>query len=232
MRPVPSSPSHQAAIETTARRYRLMLYVVSLLLLVALVRLGLAAARPRRCAPPARGVRACHRREFDAPHQLPAGGNRRPPEAGARRARPSDGRRGARLCSARGGSRARPCLVRDEAAVSAGLAGRSARPFRAARRRRADIVRVPDVAALPQGDLKNTLTAAGVRGWACVLVDPAGPGAGHHGFRRFPAAREDDFPVPVMRLAGDAVANALSANSSSTIGRGSRTGWSGRAACK
>ena len=54
-----------------------------------------AAAGARPCATTASSIRACHSREFDAPDQLPAGGNRRAAEASAGRTLPGDRRRNA-----------------------------------------------------------------------------------------------------------------------------------------
>ncbi len=67
----------RSAVEVTAQRFRLLLYLVSLLLLVRTRASWLAAARARPCAATASSIRACHSREFDAPDQLPAGGDRR-----------------------------------------------------------------------------------------------------------------------------------------------------------
>ena len=75
-----------------------------------------------------------------------------------------------------------------------------------------DIVTVPDVAALPPGDVKDALAAAGVRGWACVPLTQPGRVQGIMGFDTFDAFRpgwEGVFPLPVVRLAGDAVSNAI-----------------------
>jgi signal transduction histidine kinase len=72
-----------------------------------------------------------------------------------------------------------------------------------------DIVSVPDVAALPPGAVKDTLSAAGVRGWACVPLIRPGRVRGIMGFDAFRPSWDVVFPLPVLRLAGDAVANAL-----------------------
>jgi len=75
-----------------------------------------------------------------------------------------------------------------------------------------DIVTVSDVDALSPGEVKDQLVAAGVRGWVCVpLVQPSQV-RGIMGFDAFDVVRpgwDKVFPPPVLRLAGDAVSNAL-----------------------
>ena len=53
----------RSAVEATAQRFRLLLYLVSLLLLVTLGASRPAAACPRPCATTASSIRACHSRE-------------------------------------------------------------------------------------------------------------------------------------------------------------------------
>ena len=72
-----------------------------------------------------------------------------------------------------------------------------------------DIVTVPDVAALAPGPLKDTLTAAGVRAWACVPLTRPGRVRSIMGFDAFRPIRNRSSPLSIMRLAGDAVANAI-----------------------
>jgi signal transduction histidine kinase/CheY-like chemotaxis protein len=74
---------------------------------------------------------------------------------------------------------------------------------------RPDIVTVPDVDALPPGKVRATLAAAGVRGWAFVPLIRPGRARGIMGFDAFRPAWDAVFPLPVVRLAGDAVANAI-----------------------
>ena len=64
-------------------------------------------------------------------------------------------------------------------------------------------------AALPPGAVKDTLAAAGVRGWACVPLIRPGRARGIMGFDALQRIWDSVFPVPVLRLAGDAVANAI-----------------------
>jgi signal transduction histidine kinase/CheY-like chemotaxis protein len=72
-----------------------------------------------------------------------------------------------------------------------------------------DIVTVLDVAALPPGVVKDILTAADVRAWACVPLIRPGRVLGILGFDASWPALDTVFPLPVLRLAGDAVANAI-----------------------
>src|SRR5262249_40548502 len=82
---------------------------------------------------------------------------------------------------------------------------RSGRPGRAG----PDVVTVPDVGGLPNGNLKDTLATAGVHSWACVPLIRPGRVQGIMGFDTCRPERGKIFPLPVLRLAGDAVANAL-----------------------
>jgi signal transduction histidine kinase len=65
------------------------------------------------------------------------------------------------------------------------------------------------VAALPSGSVKDALTEAGVRAWACVPLIRPGRVRGIMGFDRFRPIRNRTSPLPIVRLTGDAVANAL-----------------------
>ena len=94
-----------------------------------------------------------------------------------------------------------------------------------------DIVTVPNVAALPPGTLKDMLAAAGVRSWACVPRIRPGRVRGIMGFRPCRPERDRAFPLPVLRLAGDAVANALEREFLESDRERLATPWNGRAAC-
>jgi signal transduction histidine kinase/CheY-like chemotaxis protein len=72
-----------------------------------------------------------------------------------------------------------------------------------------DIITAPDVARLPPGGGKKTLLAFGVRAWACVVLRRPGCELGVLGFDKLRPARGTYFPLAGMRLAGDAIANAL-----------------------
>jgi signal transduction histidine kinase len=73
-----------------------------------------------------------------------------------------------------------------------------------------DSVVVTDIAALPTGSVKDALTAAGVRAWACIpLVRPGRRIRSIMGFDRLQPIRNRNLPVSIVRLAGDAVASAI-----------------------
>ena len=81
--------------------------------------------------------------------------------------------------------------------------------------------------------LKDMLAAAGIRGWACVPLIRPGRVRGIMGFDTFRPAWDRVFPLPVVRLAGDAVANAIEREFlERDRARTLRRGWNGRAACK
>jgi len=72
-----------------------------------------------------------------------------------------------------------------------------------------DSVTIADANALPPGSVKDALTNAGVRAWACLPLIRPGRVRGIMGFDRFRPIRNRISPIPIARLAGDAVANAL-----------------------
>ena len=72
-----------------------------------------------------------------------------------------------------------------------------------------DGVTIADASALPPGSVKDALTDAGVRAWACLPLIRPGRVRGIMGFDRFRPIRNRISPIPIARLAGDAVANAL-----------------------
>jgi signal transduction histidine kinase len=72
-----------------------------------------------------------------------------------------------------------------------------------------DIVSVPDVARLPPGSGKRTLLAAGVRAWACVVLQRPDYHRGILGFDKLRPGRGFYLPLATVRLAGDAIADAL-----------------------
>ena len=71
------------------------------------------------------------------------------------------------------------------------------------------IITTPDVARLPPSGAKTTLDTFGVRAWACVVLRRPGWARGVLGFDRLQPARGTYFPREAVRLAGDAIANAL-----------------------
>src|SRR5262249_42228262 len=73
-----------------------------------------------------------------------------------------------------------------------------------------NIITVPDVAALAPGAAKDMLAAVGIRAWTCVPLIRPGRVRGIMGFDAVRPALDTVLPPqPVVRLAGDAVANAI-----------------------
>jgi signal transduction histidine kinase len=199
---------HRAAVEVTEQRFRLLLYLVSVLLLVMLVHLGLRLR--------ARALALRRRAAFE--HVIAENSTRLincPPAETDARLKQVLGE----LCQAIGAERAYVVLDENPARVNVWSADGTAYPptwpkqalTLSARLATAgpDIVTVPDVAALPHGTLKDMLAAAGVRSWACVPLIRPGRVRGIMGFDTCRPERNRVFPLPVLRLAGDAVANAL-----------------------
>src|SRR5215831_17288812 len=198
----------RSAVEVTEQRYRLLLYLVSVLLLVMLVHLGLRlrarALALRRRAAFERVIAENSTRLINCP----------PAETDARLKQVLG-----ELCRAIGAQRAYVVLDENPARVNLWAADGAACPpawpkqalTLSARLATAgtDVVAVTEVAALPHGTLKDTLAAAGVRTWACVPLIRPGGARGIMGFDTCRPERERGFPLPVLRLAGDAVANAL-----------------------
>ena len=198
----------RSAVEATAQRFRLLLYLISLLLLVILVHLGLRlrarALALRQRAVFERVIAENSTRLINCP----------PAETDARLKQVLG-----ELCRAISVERAYVVLDEKPARVNAWSADGTAYPpawpkqalTLSARLATAgpDIITVPDVAALPSGTLKDTLAAAGVRSWACVPLIRPGRVRGIMGFDTCRPERGGVFPLPVLRLAGDAVANAL-----------------------
>ena len=200
--------NHRSAVEATAQRFRLLLYLISLLLLVILVHLGLRlrarALALRQRAVFERVIAENSTRLINCP----------PAETDARLKQVLG-----ELCRAISVERAYVVLDEKPARVNAWSADGTAYPpawpkqalTLSARLATAgpDIITVPDVSALPSGTLKDTLAAAGVRSWACVPLIRPGRVRGIMGFDACRPERGGVFPLPVLRLAGDAVANAI-----------------------
>ena len=200
--------NHQSAVEAAAWRFRLLLYLVSLLLIGLLIRLGLRLR--------ARGLALRRRAAFE--HVIAENSTRLincPPAETEARLKQVLGD----ICRAIGVERA--YVVLDEQPVRSitwcpdGLAYPPGWPdqalslaahFAAAGR---NIVSVRDIAALPAGEAKATLAAAGVRGWACVPFVRPDQARGIIGFDALRPAWRVIFPLPVVQLAGDAIANAI-----------------------
>lgn len=200
--------NHQSAVEATAQRFRLLLYLVSLLLLVMLAHLGI------RLRARARALR--WRAAFE--HVIAENSTRLincPPAETDARLHQVLGE----LCQAIGVDRGYVVLDENPTRVHAwatnGTSYPSGWPHQAlalsARLGTAehDIITVPDVAALPPSADKDALTSAGVGGWACVPLARPGRVRGIMGFDSFRSAKGKYLPLSVVRLAGDVVANAV-----------------------
>ena len=200
--------NHQAALEATAQRYRLLLYLTSLLLVVVLVRLGLRLR--------ARAFALRQRAAFE--HVIAENSTRlincSPAETTARLDQVL-----AEFARAIGTERAyvvtegSACRIHtwcaDGAAYPPGWPVQASALFRELGSAETDILTIPDVTALPPGTARKTLEAAGIRGWACVPLMRPGRVQGIMGFDTFRPAWDKTFPLPVVRLASDAMVNAI-----------------------
>ena len=200
--------SAQGLEEARVQRFRLLLYVVSLLLLVLLVFLGLRLR--------ARAIALRRRAAFE--HIIAENSTRlincSPAELGTRLKQVLG-----ELSRTIGVDRA--YVVLDEKPIRVHTWSKEGVAFPPGWPRQAlvvaeqlgvaepDSLTVPDATALPPGPVKDALTEAGVRAWACVPLIRPGRVRGIMGFDRFRPIRNRISPVPIVRLAGDAVANAL-----------------------
>jgi signal transduction histidine kinase len=199
---------HRVTVEAVEQRFRLLLYIVSLLLLVMLVFLGLRLR--------ARAVALRRRAAFE--HVMA--------ENSTRLINCSPAETGTRLKQALGElSRIidadRAYVVLDEKPIRVHSWSKDGVSFPPGWPRQAlataeqlglaepNHVTIPDAAALPPGRTKDALTEAGVRAWAYVPLIRPGRVRGIMGFDRFRPIRNEISPAPIARLAGDAVANAL-----------------------
>ena len=198
--------NHQLSREATARNFRLLLYLISVLLVIMLVNLGVRLR--------ARAVALRRRAAFE--HIVAENSTRLiNPGASEDRIKTALGE----FANSMGARRA--YVVLDEkpprvhawsehgAAYPAGWPDQALVISHLADGGNADVVAVPDTEKLASGPLKDSLTAAGVRSWICVPLLRPGRVRGIMGFDAFQPAADSDLPVSVMRLAGDAVANAL-----------------------
>jgi signal transduction histidine kinase/ActR/RegA family two-component response regulator len=199
---------HQMVIETTAERFRFLLYLVSLLLVIALIRFGLqlrdrTLALRRRAA--FEHVIAQH-----SAHLINC-----PPADTAERLEQVLAEFGRatgvdRVYVVVAGTPARThawCV--DDAPFPAGWPEDALALSEHIDKIGLDIIVVRDVAALPAGDAKSKLAAIGLRSWACVLVDRPGRMRGLIGFDKLLPSWGPLFPLAVVRLAGDVIANAV-----------------------
>ena len=199
---------HQSAVEATARRFRLLLYLVSMLLVGIFVYLGLrlragALALRRRAAfehviaENSTRLINCPPAETDARLKQVLGDLSR--AIGAERAYVVLDENPIRVHAWSADGEAYPPGWPDQAlALSARLG--TAGP---------NIISVPDVAALAPGAVKDVLAAVGIRAWTCVPLIRPGRVRGIMGFDAVRTAVDTVLPQPVVRLAGDAVANAV-----------------------
>jgi signal transduction histidine kinase len=198
----------RSAVEATAQRFRLLLYLVSLLLLAILVHLGLRLR--------ARALALRQRAAFE--HVIAENSTRLincPPAETDARLKQVMGE----FSRAISVERAYVVLDGNPTRVHAWSADGTAYPpgwpkqaltlFARLTAASPDVVIVPDAAALPSGALKDMLAAAGVRGWAGVPLIRPGRVRGIMGFDSCRPVSDRAFPLPVLRLAGDVVASAL-----------------------
>jgi signal transduction histidine kinase len=199
---------HRSMVETSEQRYRLLLYFVSLLLLITLVFLGLRLR--------ARAIALRRRAAFE--HVIAENSTRlincSPAETEARLKQVLES-----FSRAIGADRA--YVVLDEKPVRVYAWSADGKAFPPGWPDRAltlsmqlgaaepDSITVPEVNALPSRAAKDALTTAGVRAWACVPLTRPGRVRSIMGFDSFRPIRNKIFPVPVARLAADAVANAI-----------------------
>lgn len=197
---------HRSVVEAGEQRYRLLLYVVSLLLLVMLVILGLRLRE--------RAVALRRRAAFE--HVIAENSTRlincSPAETGMRLKQVLG--EFSRIVDAD-----RAYVVLDEKPVRVHIWSKDGVTFPPGWPRQAltvaeklgagDSVTIADANGLPPGFVKDALTNAGVRAWACLPLVRPGRVRGIMGFDRFRPIRNRISPIPIARLAGDAVANAL-----------------------
>jgi signal transduction histidine kinase len=199
---------HRSVIEATALRFRLSLYVVSLLLLLLLVRFGLwmrTRARIRQA-----------RTAFE--HAIAENSTRLincpPAEIGTRLRQALS-----EICRSINVERGYVVLAEtptrvhawsaDGAPYQPGWPEQALDQFARIGSAGLDIATVRDVAALAPGKVKSTFESVGLRAWACVPLVRPGRARGILGFDAFRPAWDIVFPLSVARLAGDAIANAL-----------------------
>ncbi|WP_431015636.1 two-component system VirA-like sensor kinase [Bradyrhizobium pachyrhizi] len=200
---------HRSVVEAGEQRFRLLLYLVSLLLLIMLALLGLRL-RARAIA-----LRTRAALEHVIAENSTSLINCSPAEA-TERLKQVLGEFG-RLINAD-----RAYVVLGENPVRVHTWSRSGEAFPPGWPQRAlglseqlgvaepDNVAVTDIAALPPGPVKEALTKAGARAWVSVpLVRPGRLIRSIMGFDYSKPIRNWNYPAPIVRLAGDAVANAV-----------------------
>jgi signal transduction histidine kinase len=198
---------HRSMVEAGEQRYRLLLYLVSLLLLVALVLLGLRLR--------ARAISL--RRRAALEHVIAENSTRLincPPMETEARLRHVL----AEFSQTIGADRA--YVVLDENPIRICKWSKDGTAFPPGWPKQALItseqldvtergITIGDAMALPPGPARDALTVAGVRAWTCVPLTRPGRVRSIMAFDRFRPIRNRIQPMPMARLAGDAVANAL-----------------------
>jgi signal transduction histidine kinase len=199
---------YRVVVEAVEQRFRLLLYIVSLLLLLMLVFLGLRLR--------ARAVALRRRAAFE--HVLAKNSTRlincAPAETGTRLKQVLG-----ELSQIVDADRA--YVVLDEKPIRMHIWSKDGVAFPPGWPQRAlaaaeqlglaepNHITIPDAAALPPGPIKDALMQAGLRAWAYVPLMRPGRVRGIMGFDRFRPIRNKISSVPIAQLAGDAVANAL-----------------------
>jgi signal transduction histidine kinase len=200
-----------AVVEAAAQRSRLLLYLASMVLLVLLVGLGFRLR--------ARALALTRRAAFE--HVIAQNSTRLincPPAETEMRLRQVLGELGRAI----GFDRAYVVLAENPVRVHLWCAEEKNCPPEWPDRALAlsslvgatgsDIVTVSDADALAPGEVKDLLAAASVRGWVCIPLTQPGQMRGVMGLDSFAAIRSEwdkIYPPPVLRLAGDAISNAL-----------------------
>ena len=198
---------HRSMVEAGEQRFRLLLYLVSLLLLIALVLLGLRL-RTRAIA---------LRRRAALEHVIA--------ENSTRLINCSPAETEARLKQVLGEfSRTigadRAYVIVDENPIRTYKWSKDGNAFPPGWPHQALIaserlgvtdggITIADAMGLPPGPARDVLTVAGVRAWACVPLTRPGRVRSIMAFDRFRPIRNKIQPMPIARLAADAVANAL-----------------------
>jgi signal transduction histidine kinase/CheY-like chemotaxis protein len=199
--------SHRSTVEAGEQRFRLLLYLVSLLLLMALVLLGLRlrnravvlrrrAALEHVIAENSTRLINCSPAETEARLKQVLGEFSR--AIGADRAyviMDENPIRSYRWSS--DGTAFPPGWPNQALAMSEQLGGAE------------QGITISDAVALRPGPSRDALTAAGVRAWVCVPLTRPGRVRSIMAFDRFRPIKNKIQPMPIARLAGDAVANAL-----------------------
>ncbi len=199
---------HRAGLEAATQRFRWLLYFTSLALLAMLVLLVLRLR-----------TRALERRRRAALERVIAENSARlincPPGKTEDRLRQVLGE----LCETIGIERAYVVLdEKPDRVIASGAEGAAYPPswpgqalklYEQVSGHEPGIIRIGDVADLPPGEAKDALAAAGIGGWACIPLMLPGRVGGIMGFDALQPAGSRIFPLRAMRLAGDAVANAI-----------------------